>query len=170
MQKFVLHWGEMGARWGTNRSVAQIHALLYLAPQPLSAEEIADTLSIARSNVSTSLRELQGWGLVHVTHMLGDRRDHFEALHDVWEILNVIVEQRKRREIDPTLAVLRQCMEEAGEDRQTPPAVKERMSSMLEFVDQLSGWYMQIRTLPKSTLMKLMKMGAKVSKVVGKAA
>ena len=114
MERYVLHWGEMGARWGTNRSIAQIHALLYLAPQPLPAEEIAETLSIARSNVSTSLRELQSWGLVRVTHNLGDRRDHFESQQDLWQMLTVIVEQRKRREIDPTLTMLRQCVLESG--------------------------------------------------------
>lgn len=170
MEKFVLHWGEMGARWGTNRSVAQIHALLYLSPEPLAAEEIADTLSIARSNVSTSLKELQGWGLARVTHRMGDRRDHFEALHDVWEILNVIVEERRRREIEPTLTLLRQCTLEMEEDAATPQISKDRITNMLEFMERLTGWYGQIRGLPKATLLGLMKMGAKVSKVVGKAA
>src|SRR5271169_4724266 len=111
-QKFILHWGEMGARWGINRTVAQIHALLYLSPQPLHAEEIALTLSVARSNVSSSLRELQGWGIVRVTHQLGDRRDHFETFKDVWEIFRTVAEERKRREIDPTLRVLGECVHE----------------------------------------------------------
>src|SRR6204780_4964074 len=97
-EKFVLHWGEMGARWGINRTVAQIHALLYLSPRPMHAEEIAATLSVARSNVSNSLRELQGWGIVRVAHVLGDRRDHFESLKDVWEIFRIVAEERKRRE------------------------------------------------------------------------
>src|SRR5579872_1448881 len=112
-EKFVLHWGEMGTRWGINRTVAQIHALLYLSSRPLNAEEIAETLSVARSNVSTSLKELQGWGIVKVVHVLGDRRDHFESMKDVWEMFRVIVEQRKRRELDPTLALLRECAAEA---------------------------------------------------------
>src|SRR5687767_731583 len=110
-QKFILHWGEMGTRWGINRTVAQIHALLFLSPEPLHAEEIAETLGVARSNVSTSLRELQGWGIVRVVHQLGDRRDHFESLKDVWELFQVIADQRKRREIDPTMALLRECVE-----------------------------------------------------------
>src|SRR5919109_266169 len=97
-QRFILHWGEMGTRWGINRTVAQIHALLFLSPRPLPAEEIADTLGIARSNVSTSLKELQGWGIVKVVHLLGDRRDHFESLKDVWEMFRIIVEERKKRE------------------------------------------------------------------------
>src|SRR5258707_9697010 len=112
MQRYVLHWGEMGARWGVNRSVSQIHALLYLSPKPLTAEEISDTLSIARSNVSTSLRELQSWGLITAAHVLGDRRDHFQARKELWDIVTRIVEERKRRELDPTLAVLRQCVAE----------------------------------------------------------
>src|SRR5262245_56812062 len=109
-EKFILHWGEMGARWGVSRTVAQIHALLYLSERALNAEEIAETLSIARSNVSTSLKDLQGWGLVKVTHVLGDRRDHFVTLHDITDLFRVIVEQRKRREIDPTLELLRECV------------------------------------------------------------
>src|SRR4029077_734317 len=102
-QKFILHWGEMGTRWGINRTVAQVHALLFVAPKPLPADEISTTLAVARSNVSTSLRELQGWGIVRVVHVLGDRRDHFESIKDVWEIFRIVSEERKRREIDPTL-------------------------------------------------------------------
>ncbi len=170
MEKYILHWGEMGARWGTNRSVAQIHALLYLAPRPLPAEEIAETLSVARSNVSVSLKELQSWGLVRVTHILGDRRDHFEALQDTWEILTTIVEQRKRREIDPTLTMLRECVLEAEVDPQTPQAVKDRIAGMLTVMERLAKWYEQVRGLPKATLLGLMNMGAKVTKVLGKAA
>src|SRR2546423_11615460 len=111
-EKFILHWGEMGTKWGINRTVAQVHALLYLAAKPLPADEISTTLSVARSNVSTSLRELQGWGIVRVVHVLGDRRDHFETLKDVWEIFRIVSEERKRREIDPTLRVLSECVQE----------------------------------------------------------
>src|SRR6185312_17347096 len=111
-KKFVLHWGELGTRWGLNRSVAQIHALLYLSPLPLTADELASLLSLARSNVSTSLRELQGWGMVRVVHVLGDRRDHFESLKDVWEMFRIVCLERKRRELDPTLHVLRGCVDE----------------------------------------------------------
>src|SRR5687768_9861901 len=112
-QKFVLHWGEMGTRWGINRTVAQIHALLYISPKPLPAEEIAETLAVARSNVSTSLKELQGWGIVKLVHVLGDKRDHFESLKDVWEMFRIVLDERKRREIDPTLALLRECASQA---------------------------------------------------------
>src|SRR6478672_8418295 len=111
-QRFILHWGEMGARWGINRTVAQIHALLFLSPKPLTAEEIADTLSVARSNVSNSLKELQGWGIVHLTHVMGDRRDHFESMKDVWEMFRTILDERKKRETDPTLNMLRECVTE----------------------------------------------------------
>jgi len=166
MEKYVLHWGEMGARWGVNRSVAQIHALLYLSPKPLTAEEIADTLTLARSNVSTSLRELQSWGLVSLTHLMGDRRDHFEAREELWQMLLTIVEERKRREIDPTLTMLRQCVLEAGEDKETDPEIKGRIERMLDFLETLANWYVQMRRLPKATLLALMKMGAKVARAV----
>lgn len=166
MERYVLHWGEMGARWGVNRSVAQIHALLYLSPRALTAEEIADTLTLARSNVSTSLRELQGWGLVSLTHLMGDRRDHFEARTDLWEMLLTIVEERKRREVDPTLTMLRQCVLEAAEDKETDPEIKARIEHMLGFLETLAGWYVQMRQLPKSTLLALMKMGARVARAL----
>src|SRR5215470_10992711 len=116
-QKFILHWGEMGTRWGINRSVAQMHALLFLSPRPLHAEEIAETLAVARSNVSTSLRELQGWGIVRLVHVMGDKRDHFESLKDVWEMFRVVLDERKKREIDPTMHMLRECIAEAALDK-----------------------------------------------------
>lgn len=164
MEKFVLHWGEMGTRWGTNRSVAQIHALLYLAGQPLTAEEIADTLSIARSNVSNSLKELQGWGLIQLTHVMGDRRDHFAALGDTWEMLMTIAEERKKREIDPTLTVLRDCVAQA--DDATPAEARERIAKMLGFIENMTGWYEQVRRLPRPTLVALMKLGARVGRFI----
>jgi len=170
IERYVLHWGEMGTRWGVNRSIAQIHALLYLAPAPLTAEEIADTLSIARSNVSTSLKELQAFGLIRLTHVLGDRRDHFESIKDNWEMLRLIVEERKRREIDPTIAMLRDCAREAEADPKTDPEVKARIDAMLLFLDGLAGWYDQVKALPKSTLITLIRMGAKVAKFVAKVA
>src|SRR5215470_12606433 len=116
-QKFILHWGEMGTRWGINRTVAQIHALLFLSPRPLHAEEIAETLAVARSNVSTSLRELQGWGIVRLVHVLGDKRDHFESLKDVWEMFRIVLDERKKREIDPTMHMLRECIAEVSEGK-----------------------------------------------------
>jgi DNA-binding transcriptional regulator GbsR (MarR family) len=168
VQKYILHWGEMGSRWGVNRTIAQIHALLYLSPSALPAEDIARILSVARSNVSTSLRELHSYGLIKVTHRLGDRRDHFEALTDVWELFAVILDQRKRREIDPTLAVLRQCSEDAENDEKTDAQTKARIHDMLDFVEQTTNWYEQMRQVPKPVILKLMKLGAKIVKAVPK--
>jgi len=164
MEKFILHWGEMGTRWGVNRTVAQIHALLYLSPQPLPADEIAETLSVARSNVSTSLKELQSWRLVTVTHVLGDRRDHFKTSSDMWEMIATIIEERKRREIDPTLALLRQCVDEMQHDHETPKEVKERIKSMLSFIQMLTSWFEQIIALPRSTQKALLKLGGKIAR------
>ncbi|MEQ8653156.1 MAG: MarR family transcriptional regulator [Kiloniellales bacterium] len=168
MQRYVLHWGEMGNRWGANRSIAQIQALLFLSDRPLPADEIAETLAIARSNVSNSLRELQGWGLVRVSHQIGERRDHFEALSDPWEMFRRIVEERKKREIDPTLAMLRDCVAEAEADGRTPDLAKERMQSMLAFLQLFDGWYAEVKSLPKATVLGLAKAGGKVAKVLGR--
>ncbi len=162
MERFVLHWGEMGTRWGVNRSVAQIHALLYLSPQPLPADEITEILSIARSNVSTSIRELQSYGLVSVVHVMGDRRDHFRAETDPWSILLLIAEERKKREIDPAIAMLRACTAEAEADPRIDPEIKARMTSMLTFMEDMSGWYDQMKRLPRSTLQNIVHVGAKI--------
>src|ERR1700683_514277 len=124
-KKFILHWGEMGTRWGINRTVAQIHALLFISPRPLHAEEIVEALNVARSNVSTSLKELQGWGIVKMVHVLGDKRDHFESMKDVWEMFRVVLDERKRREIDPTLAMLRECITEIGTQKEKDAHTKE---------------------------------------------
>lgn len=167
MEKYILHWGEMGTRWGVNRTVAQIHALLFLSSSPLNAEEITETLGVARSNVSTSIKELQAWKLVKVVHLLGDRRDHFETMKDPWELFYTIMEGRKQRELDPTLSVLRECVLEGDEDIQTPKEVKERMKDVLKFMETLDTWHDQIKGLPKSTLMKLIKLGAKVQSFLG---
>ena len=168
VEKYVLHWGEMGTRWGTNRTVAQIQALLYLSPEPLRADQIVDLLSVARSNVSTSIRELQSYGLVRMTHVLGDRRDYFESLHDVWELFRVIFEQRKQRELNPTLSMLRICAAEVEEERDTDPITKERICNMLAFVETTSDWYEQIRDVPTTSLTKLMKLGKGITKLVKK--
>ena len=168
MEKFIVHWGEMGTRWGVNRTVAQIHALLYLSPGAMNAEEISETLGVARSNVSTSLKELMSWGLVKVSHVLGDRRDHFESMKDLWEIFNCVVAERKKREIDPTLTLLRQCELEAETDTETSAEIKQRISNMTEFLETLTGWYEQMNTIPKSTMVKLMKMGTRITKILGK--
>ena len=168
MQKYILHWGEMGTRWGVNRTVAQIHALVQLSPEPLHAEEIAETLSVARSNVSTSLKELQSWGLITVSHVMGDRRDHFESQKDLWETFNTIIEERKRREIDPTLTMLRACQLEGEHDKETPEEIKQRITDVLEFMETISSWYEQMRKVPKPTLIKLLKLGSKVTGFLGK--
>ncbi len=168
--KFIVHWGEMGARWGINRTVAQIHALLFVSDVPLTAEQIAQTLSVARSNVSNSLRELQAWGLVKVVHVLGDRRDHFEALGDAWETLRVILDERKRREVDPMIEHLRECVEGGV----AQPAVRgghaqQRLEELLGLLHTMAGWYQQVRGLPRGTVMKLVRLGTKISSVVDAA-
>lgn len=168
VEKYVLHWGEMGTRWGTNRTVAQIQALLYLSPNPLRADEIVDLLSVARSNVSTSIRELQSYGLVRMTHVLGDRRDYFESLHDVWDLFRAIIEQRKQRELSPTLTMLRGCADEVDGEKDTDPVTKERIHNMLNFVEATSNWYEEINDIPTSTLTKLMGLGRKITKLVRK--
>ena len=167
-ERYILHWGEMGTRWGVNRSVAQVHALLYLSPKPIPADEIVETLSIARSNVSTSLKELQGWGLVQLTHILGDRRDHFESKKDLWDLLMIIVEERKRREIDPTLTMLRECVAEAREDKEIDPEIRKRIQTTLEFVESMTSWYDQVKRIPRPTLVALVKLGDKIVRFIRK--
>lgn len=164
MERFVVHWGEMGSRWGVNRTVSQIHALLYLSVSPLTAETIAEVLQVARSNVSTSLRELQSWGLVKLVHVIGDRRDHFESLTDIKEIFRVIVSERKKREIDPTLTVLRACATEAGNE--TPKAVRERMADTLAFMELLDSVFGEVNQLPDASLVAWLKTGLKARKLM----
>ena len=166
--RFILHWGEMGTRWGINRTVAQVHALLYLSPRPLHAEEIARTLSVARSNVSTSLRELQAWGIVRVVHVLGDRRDHFETFQDIWEMFRNILAERKRREIDPTLRVLQVCVAEIGKDGTRETYTRERLLAMLEFLTTMATLYEEFRRMPPGAMRGLAKLRGKVRKLVGK--
>lgn len=163
---FILHWGEMGTHWGVNRSVAQIHALLYLSDRALHAEEISETLTLARSNVSTALKELQGYGIVRRTHVAGDRRDHFVAETDLWELLMRISAERKRREIDPTILLLADLKVRIDARKDVPAHVRERISRMHEFISTLSNWYDQVRRLPKSTLINLMKLGSKVARFI----
>ncbi len=161
---FILHWGEMGTRWGVNRTVAQIHALLYLSPRPMNAEEIATTLSVARSNVSTSLRELQGWNIVRLVHVMGDRRDYYESLADVWEMFQIILEERKRREIDPTIALLQKCVEQAQHD---DAHTRRRLGEVAEFFGDLDTWYRSVTTLPRPAIKRFIKLGSKVRKLLG---
>ena len=168
-QKFVLHWGEMGTRWGINRTVAQIHALLFLSPRPLPAEEIAATLAIARSNVSNSLHELQNWGIVRVVHVLGDRRDHFESMKDVFAMFRVITHERKKREIDPTLQVLQRCIAEAGKSKLADRYTKERLTDLLQFFELAETTYLQLEKVPTAALLKLAKTGGKTLRLLGMA-
>ncbi len=163
-KKFILHWGEMGARWGVNRTIAQIHALLHLSPTPVTAEEIANTLFVARSNVSTSLKVLQTWNLVSVVQVLGDRRDHFESMKDVWELFKVVLEERKQREIDPTLSVLRECLSDVDESEAPNPYTRQRLEEMLEFFETMTTIYEQVREMPREEVEKLIKMGGKLQK------
>ena len=165
-KRFVVHWGEMGSRWGVNRTVAQIHALLYISPRPLNAEEIAQTLSVARSNVSTSLRELDRWGIVKLSHVLGDRRDYFESLQDTWEMTRLILEERKRREIDPTLPVLEACLEECEKSKPVDPHVSERLRNMVGLFHTMDAWYRDIMSLPSAELKRLVGMRQKVRKLL----
>ena len=166
-QKFVLHWGEMGARWGINRTVAQVHALLFLSPKPLHAEEIATTLGVARSNVSTSLRDLQAWGIVRVVHVLGDRRDYFESMKDVWEMFRVIVDERKKREADPVLTMLREAVAEAKKPGAADAYTRERLADMLQFFEQMTTWIEQTRKLPTPALARMVKAGDKIARMFG---
>ena len=164
-QKFILHWGEMGTRWGINRTVAQIHALLYISPKPLHAEEIVETLGVARSNVSTSLKELQGWGIVKMVHVLGDKRDHFESMHDVWAMFRTVLDERKRREIDPALAMLHECIAEASAEKDAH--TRERLGALRDFFELTTAWYTQTRQWPASAFAKFVKLGDKVLKAIG---
>ena len=166
-QKFILHWGEMGTKWGINRTVAQVHALLFLSPKPLPADEISSTLAVARSNVSTSLRELQGWGIVRVVHILGDRRDHFETTKDVWEIFRTVSEERKRREIDPTLRVLSECVQELKASPQGDAYTRERLENMLGFLTTMTGLFEEVLRMPTGTLKGVGKLRGKVITLLG---
>lgn len=166
-QKFILHWGEMGTRWGINRTVAQIHALLYLSPRPLHAEEIAETLGVARSNVSNSLKELQQWQIVRLAHVMGDRRDHFESMKDVWEMFRIVLDERKRRETDPTLNLLRECVAEMEKTGDKDTYVKARLNDMLSFFELMTQWYEKTRRIPTPAVVRLVKMGDKVLKMLG---
>jgi DNA-binding transcriptional regulator GbsR (MarR family) len=166
-QKFVLHWGEMGTRWGINRTVAQVHALLFISPQPLNADDLVEALAVARSNVSTSLKELQGWGIVKMVHILGDKRDHFESMKDVWELFRVVLTERKRREIDPTMQMLNECIAESEKSKDADAYTQQRLCDLRDFFETTSAWYMQIRQWPTGAIVKFVKLGDKILKVLG---
>ena len=166
-QKFILHWGEMGTRWGINRTVAQIHALLFMSQKPLNAEEIVQALGVARSNVSNSLKELQGWGIVKRVHVMGDSRDHFESLKDVWEMFRVVMDERKKREFDPTERLLRESIAEAGKDPGTNEYTTQKLHELAEFFGTTNAWYGQIRQWPTGALTKFAKAGDKIRRLLG---
>jgi DNA-binding transcriptional regulator GbsR (MarR family) len=166
VEQFVLRWGDMGGQWGVNRSVAQIQALLFLSDRPLTAEDIAETLGMARSNVSNSIRELLGWKLIRRVPVLGDRRDHYEAEADLWQIMTHIARGRKEREIDPAVAALRHVLETADGDPQITPVARARLRGMQSFLATLDTWFSQMVTVPPATLMALMKLGTRVVNLV----
>jgi DNA-binding transcriptional regulator GbsR (MarR family) len=166
-QKFILHWGEMGTRWGISRTVAQVHALLFISPRPLNADDIVDALAVARSNVSTSLKELQGWGIVKLVHIAGDKRDHFESLKDVWEMFRIVSDERKKREIDPTVRLLQECLSEAERGKTTDVYTQDRLRDLCDFFETTMGWYATVRGWPTATLLKFMKASNKTLKWLG---
>lgn len=166
VERFVLKWGEMGGQWGVNRSVAQIHALLYLHPHPLTAEDIAERLGIARSNVSNSLKELLAWGLIRRSSQRGDRRDYYEAEGDIWEIVTRIAVERKAREIDPVIATLRECLTDAERDSRVDDVARRRLADMLDFVRATDRWFQQMLSLPRGKLRLLLKLGSRVARLL----
>lgn len=165
IQSFVLHFGEMGSRWGINRTVGQIYALIFVSPRPLCADEIAETLSYSRSNVSMGLKELQSWRLVKLKHMPGDRREYFEAPSDAWEIFRTLAEERRRREMEPTLSMLRSALLETPSSEEDRVA-QERMKGMHDLIELMSNWFDDVQRLDAQTLAKLMRMGARVQKLL----
>ena len=162
IERFVLHWGEMGGQWGVNRSVSQIHALLYLSERPLAADDIADTLGLARSNVSNSIKELLGWNLIRRVPIRGDRRDHFEAETDIWEVFLRIAAGRKEREIDPAVAVLKTCAADADRDAGVSVVARERLKAMLAFLEMMERWYAQMLSVPKPQIATAIRLGSKI--------
>ena len=164
--EFILHWGEMGTHWGANRSMAQVHALLYLSDEPLDAEAICKALDLARSNVSNSLKELQSYGIVKRTHIAGDRRDHFVAETELWDLFMAITAERKRREMDPTIAKLAELKQRMESNKQLPKHVRERIGRMHDFIATLTSWYDDVRRINKTTLIALMKLGGKVARFI----
>jgi DNA-binding transcriptional regulator GbsR (MarR family) len=164
VERFVLKWGDMGSAWGVSRSVAQIHALLYLTSRPLTAEDISEALGIARSNASNSLKELLAWNLIRRVPIRGDRRDHFEAEGDIWELVTRVAIGRRAREIDPVLETLRACLNEAQGDPGVEPEARQRLAEMLDFTSAADRWFQQMLSLPRGKLKTLMKLGAKVAR------
>lgn len=164
IQSFVLHFGEMGSRWGINRTVGQIYALLFVTAKPLNADEIAEALAFSRSNVSMGLKELESWKLVRLQHLPGDRREYFSAPEDVWAIFRTLAEERRKREVDPTLSMLRDALLESPANPAEEHA-QERMREMYELIEMLTQWFSDVQRLEPATLIQLMKLGNKVQKI-----
>jgi DNA-binding transcriptional regulator GbsR (MarR family) len=164
-RRFVLHWGEMGSAWGVNRTVAQIHALLFIHGRPLNAEDLSETLDVARSNISTSLKELQSWKLIHITHTMGDRRDYFETSASVWELFRTVVRERKQREFDPTTLMLRELVASPDFDKE-PPDAQDRIRETMKLMSSLGIWTDEMLRLSPSTLEKVLNLGANIQKFV----
>jgi len=162
IEKLVLHWGEMGARWGISRMVAQIHALLYFSPKPMTADEIVEALGVARSHVSNSLKDLQSWGVVKVVRVLGDRREYFQSIQDVWQLFEILLDERKRREMDPTLKMLRETQALLNDGAKADTHTQERLREMLEFFELMDGWFGEVRRLPLASRVKLVKWGRQI--------
>src|SRR5271169_2458580 len=165
-QRFVLHWGEMGTRWGINRTMAQIHALLYLSDRPLTAEDLATTLGVARSNVSTSLRELLNWKIVRLVHLVDDKRDHFESLHDVWEMFRLILDERMSREVAPTRELLQRCLAGDSLDGPLDPTTRRRLLALADFFETTAEWYSQVSRWPQPVLVRFLRLGNRVLKLL----
>jgi len=164
-RQFIAHFGEMGSRWGINRTVGQIYALIFISKRPLNADDVAEALAFSRSNVSMGLKELQSWRLVRLKHLPGDRREYFEAPSDVWEIFRVLAEERRRREIEPTLSMLRMALLEQPQSDEERHA-QERMRAMHDLIDRLMTWFDDVQRLAPETAMQLMGMGTAVTKVL----
>ena len=164
-QRFVLHFGEMGSRWGINRTVGQIYALLYTSAKPMNADEVGEALGFSRSNVSMGLKELQSWSLVKLIHQPDDRREYFQAPEDVWAIFRTLAAERRKREIDPTLSMLRDALMEQPSTADDIHA-QERMKQMHGFIEMMTDWLDDVQKMDSATLASLMKMGAKVQKLL----
>ncbi|MCL6282820.1 MarR family transcriptional regulator [Ruegeria sp. 2012CJ41-6] len=167
MQDFILHWGDMGTKWGVNRSVAQIHALLHISPDPLTADDICDTLGLARSNVSNGLKELQSWKLVKSSRQLGDRRDHFHSIRDMFDLTKAVVEGRREREFAPTLAALREVAKEAETDG-TSTKIRQRIGETLDTMQMFDDWYVDVRRLPRGIQLAVVKLGGRIARLLPK--
>ncbi len=165
--QMVRHWGEMGSRWGISRSMAEVHSLLHFSARPIPADEISQSLQIARSNVSGCLKELQAWGVIRMVHLPEDRREHFESINDVWRLFEVLLDERKRREMDPTLKALRECSAQDNQIGQDSEETRRRLAEMLEFFEMMDGWYGEVRRMPMQSRVRLVKAASLLRSWIG---